>query len=532
MESRKLAWLHFAILLLILLAGTFFRLAVVSRATGIAQSGYSSYMKCTLNFSSRYRTIRENEGSWRNGSELFDRLFVIHGKGADYSGLYRQLSISNHPPLYYLVLHTITALTSNRQASLGVGFAVNMVAFWCSVFLLYFLSSQILRSRVLRLFAVFLGSVGFLSMEAFVIHKGYALQTSLLLGILVLLFRHGERRTLRFYDYFLFGILCCLAFLTHYYSYLYIAGICAIITLQCTLIAWNPGKLFRYGIAVAGAVIAAVLLYPPAVRDMLGNYRSREIVIRVSSPGTFLPVKFWEELRLIRQELLSPPYLLLGVSALVLVAIAFYRRKEFRPADLVPSRPYLILALYAAACFLIIMYISPYNDLRYVSPLLPLYSILLAGLMESLNRKTQLKTVLLFTVVLVSYNVYGIAKVVQGRVPGSDLISAWRTERTLSDFSSEGSLMVISGQFTKKMGALKERMGIISFHVPPRHVSFCFGSIPEELFLREGDILALVDTNLPDREAREYDRILISQGFKMAETFRDFQVFRRNRDHQ
>ena len=70
----RLAW----ILIFILLVGTGFRLAAISQVRYVANSGYSSYMKSTLNFVSGNKEILKEEGAWRDSSELFNKLFTIN----------------------------------------------------------------------------------------------------------------------------------------------------------------------------------------------------------------------------------------------------------------------------------------------------------------------------------------------------------------------------------------------------------------------------------------------------------------------
>ena len=136
--------------------------------------------------------------------------------GIDYRQLFRELSRSNHPPLYYYLMHTIISFTSEKTATFNIGFFINLAAFWINVFLVYFLGSILFTSRIVPLFAAFLSAAGFLSMEVFVLHKGYELQSTFILLILFLVFKYFEKDSLRMGHYLLFGFACLSAFLTHY----------------------------------------------------------------------------------------------------------------------------------------------------------------------------------------------------------------------------------------------------------------------------------------------------------------------------
>lgn len=123
----------------------------------------------------------------------FNKLFVIRENGINYTLLFQELMRSNHPPLYYYILHTAIGLSLGKTATLGIGYLINFSLFLIQILLLYSICSLLFSSRIVPLFAAFLSSAGFLSMDVFLLHKGYELQVTLILAVFYLVFSFFKR---------------------------------------------------------------------------------------------------------------------------------------------------------------------------------------------------------------------------------------------------------------------------------------------------------------------------------------------------
>lgn len=512
---------HVWVLLAILLVGTGFRLAVISQARYVASSGYSSYMKSTLNFVSSSDEVNALEGEWRDGGELFNKLYGIQENEINYTRLFLELMQSNHPPLYYYILHTAIGLSVKKIATLGIGYLINFFFFWIQVLLLYFLCSLLFSSRIVPLFAAFLSAAGFLSMDVFLLHKGYELQVTLILMVFYLVFSFFPRQALRLTHYLLYGIFCLLAFLTHYYSYFYIAGISVIILFQYTLCRRDFRRLVYMGISTVSAAMAAFILYPPSIKDVLMDFRSRQIQEKVLAADSILVPKIKAAIQIFQHSFLAAPYLFSIACIVTLIIIsALTRQRGFTPRDLFTNKSRFFLAGYFLIIFFMTVYISPYNNLRYVAPLIPLFVIILAGMLQPLPGTVQLRAAVLMAVFFITFNIYGIAKVIQGELPGSALISSWRSESVLSGLSGNAAVIVVSSH-------PKEKIRPVLYHAAPRGIAFCAKKIPENLFNIDSEVAAFVDNRMPRDERRGNIEDLEKHGFKRDGSFRGFMVFKR-----
>ncbi len=487
----------------------------------VAASGYSSYMKSTLNYISGNKDILSGEGTWRDSRQLFKKLFTMDEEGTGYSRLFHELSRSNHPPLYYYLMHTIISFTSDKTATLNIGFFINLTAFWINVFLVYFLSSILFTSRVVPLFAAFLSAVGFLSMEVFVIHKGYELQTTFILLIFFLVFKYFEQDSLRLEHYLLYGFACLSAFLTHYFSYFFVAGICLIVFFQYVWFRRDLRRLCFLGITTLIAVTTAFLLYPPSIKDVLMDHRSLEIQEKLATADSIFMYKMKIAIGMFLKNCLATPYLfaITSIATLVILA-AFAKPRGFSLKRMSSGKRYPVLVGYFFAYYFLIIFISPYFNFRYVAPLLPIFAVILAGMLEVLPDNIQLRSALFLSVFFITFNIYSLAKVSQGELPGSALISSWRTERSLADLAIDSSVIIVTS-------SPKEKIRPILYHSPPRAMAFCLNDVPESLLRRDSEIMVFLDTKIPNAARTGNIENLKQHGFTRSGLFRGFMVWRR-----
>ena len=521
MNSMKIVKRDIILLLLILIIGVGFRLAVYSQTTHVANSGYSSYLKSTLNYSHNNEIINAEEGNWRDSSELFKKLFSIEKREISYPGLYRQLVRSNHPPLYYYVLHTVIGWSSGKEASLQLGFLINLVASCFTIILVYFLGLNLFRKSYLALFAAFLFAVGFLTMEAYVIHKAYELQITLVMAVFLVVFRSFDKDHLGVFDYSLYGVGCTLAFLSHYYSYLYVAGICLVIFIHYAWERRDLKKLLYFGMTTCVSVIAALLIYPPAFRDLFMDFRSREIQEKLADPGSLFLGKMNIEVFLFKRWFLTTPYLLIIVTAGIVIILGMViKRHEFSLRKLFYDKKYVYVVAYFVISYVFMIYISPFSDLRYIAPLLPLFILVLVGAVQFSPAQFQRAGICFFALFIFFFNSYCLTKVVRGEVSGGHLIKAWRTWNVLEKTTGDSSIVVVSSR-------PREKIKSILFHAPPRQISFCSNRIPEKLFSKRGEILVFIDKSLLADLRQEAIEMLSAHGFERFSRYPGFSVFRR-----
>lgn len=520
-EGRPGKKLVVILMLLVVVTGTGLRLLVISQTAYLANSSYSSYLKSSLNFVDTDEVVSERSGEWLDSERIFENYFVMKADRPTYSGLFWQLVRSNHPPLYYVLLHSLIGLSPDKTATPAKGFTINMAGFWASALLVYLLGIQLTRDSSLGLFAAFLYSINPLSMEAFVLHKGYELQVTFILLVFFLVFSFQDREKLRKIDYLYYGAACVMAFLVHYYSYIWVAGICLIVLAQYAWITWNPGRLIRMAVATVLAVITAVLAYPPIVHDLLTDHRSLEITEKLGSPDSYFWLKAEAALDQFARYILTFPYYMLGlltVAAIIMAAI-------LKPGDLCFTRlatrgKWVSLAIYAGVFFWLIFFISPFESLRYVSPVIPLVPLLGAGFLLVLPVSYRSRVMVLAAVIFLSFNLSAMARVYMGDLPSGALISGWRNRSLIETLGDDDPVIVVHRR-------IREKLNPVFYHSPPRPLAVCNDTIPEDLFRRPGQMLVLLDNRYSRGVKKEMADDLKKRGFRYAGRFGGFFGFLR-----
>lgn len=268
--------------------------------------------------------------------------------------------------------------------------------------------------------------------------------------------------------------------------------------------------------------MTAFIVYPPSIKDVLMDYRSRQIQETVlAADSAFLP-KMKAAIQIFQHSFLATPYLFSIACIVALITIsALTRQKGFTPRDFFTSKFYLWLAGYFLFIFFMIVYISPYDNIRYTAPMVPLFVIILAGMLQPLPGTVQLKAAMLIAVFFITFNIYGLAKVNQGELPGTALISSWRTESALDDLEEGASIIVVSSH-------PKEKIRPVLYHAAPRRIAFCVSNIPENILLTDSEILAFIDTRISRNLRTVNIENLQQHGFRRSGQFRGFAVLKRD----
>lgn len=138
---------------------------------GLANSYYEPYI-----FADDHRDERSKyHDEWIDGSELKDYVTVREDQRFTYASTIYNLKCDEHPPLWFLILHTICSFFPG-QYSPWFGFAINIVCFAITMLFLYRLVLKHSKSSVLALLAVlFFGfSGGGVTLYIFVRHYAMA----------------------------------------------------------------------------------------------------------------------------------------------------------------------------------------------------------------------------------------------------------------------------------------------------------------------------------------------------------------------
>lgn len=221
--------------------------------------------------------------TWMDGA-FFQKAMSVDGVGdLDYSIPYHNQEQDVHPPVYYFVIHTVSALF-HGQVSKWIGILPNMFFCLLTTVLLYLVAARLFPHRWLALVAAALWawSVGGMSTAVFI--RMYALLTCLATALVLAHLKAWEEvqgGRLRKRTGALLFVLTLLGILTQYYFLVLCFFLCGIFFVYlCATRRWK--LLVGYTVLEGAALCAAVAIFPRMLFHIFGGYRGKEAFHSVS----------------------------------------------------------------------------------------------------------------------------------------------------------------------------------------------------------------------------------------------------------
>lgn len=320
--------------------------------------------------------------SWVDGEEI-EKAMTVDGLGdLDYSIPYQNQKNDVHPPLYYFVIHTVSALFAGHLSK-WIGILPNMLFCLLTTVLLYLAGVKLFDKRGPALVAAgwWAWSVGCMSTAVFV--RMYAMLTCLCTALVLMHLvalaevRRGGLRKRTMVGLFLITLA---GILTQYYFLVFCFFLCGSFFLfLCATKRWK--LLVQYTVIEGAALCGAVLLFPRMLRHIFGGYRGQQAFESVARGAGFL--EGLKHVGTIISDQLCNGWLegALLLAVLSLVVGMMVRRCQGKKAGL-KDRDWTVLYLLCVAggYWGMITKIAPYQTDRYVFCIYPLVVLVLVYL--------------------------------------------------------------------------------------------------------------------------------------------------------
>ncbi len=277
----RAAWIFLALIIIVRLFMTIYCYEV--RKTGIfgdeiwsyglANSYYKPfiYLEKGISIDDVENYKEDNFNEWVDG-DVFERYITVQeGERFAYGSVVSNQSLDHHPPLYYMLLHTVCSFFPNKF-SYGYAFALSCIFLVVSLIYLYRLGKLITGSEIKGIVLTAFYGLGQAAHIAFLYLRQYNLLTML---VLMAVFysarffynvRDGKEKPVK--DIIPVMITSFLAFNTHYYGIIFIgiltAGICLWL-----LIHKRIKLMFIFGGCVTASLGLFFLLYPASIKQAL-----------------------------------------------------------------------------------------------------------------------------------------------------------------------------------------------------------------------------------------------------------------------
>lgn len=390
-KKQYVVWLALAVVLLVQ--------TVMMVYFGTQKSGYHLDEMLTYelsNYPEMYFSRTEGfVGSWVDG-QFFQDALTVDGLGdLDYSIAYRNQQKDVHPPLYYFIIHTVSALFDGRLSK-WAGILPNMLCCLLATVLLYAAANRLMKNRALALItaAVWAWSVGGMSTAVFI--RMYALLTCIIMALVLLHLeafdnvRQGVLKKTTMAGLFLVTLM---GILTQYYFLIICFFLCGSFFLYlCISRRWK--LVLQYAVVEVAALCAAVVLFPTMLYHIFGGYRGEEAFSNMVEGGNFLTSIKTIGTTISRQVLNG--WLKEGVLVLLLLLVAYLVRSRIAPPRrgrrdsqgekkvpqgwTVTDGLVATVAVVALGYFAIVAKVAPYKTDRYFFGIYPLFALCLVYL--------------------------------------------------------------------------------------------------------------------------------------------------------
>ena len=273
----------------------------------------------------------DNMHEWITGREFLDYITVQKGEQFSYGSVYSNQTLDHHPPLYYVLLHTVCSFFPDRF-SWGFGYFLNCIFLIVTQIYLYLLGKKVTHSDMAALIPCFFygGTIGALSTFIFV--RQYSMLT--MFSVMFTYYCACFFEKLEFKKNLipiLITAFCC--FMSHYYGIIYVGAFTACMCLYL-LIRRNFKKMLAFGASMVGTLGLYFAVYPASLKQMLGNQRTSDDA----------PFEYFVQLRIFFGRITSalfnfsiPPFssggysvvlAVLVIALVVIVPLCFLFRKE------------------------------------------------------------------------------------------------------------------------------------------------------------------------------------------------------------
>ena len=325
-------------------------------------------------------------------AEQFEEYLTVNAKDSfNYFSVYFNVKDDNHPPVHFLLLHTISSLFQNRITPF-MGCIINIMAILGCCILFYLMGIFLEREALLPK-----GTGRFYGICASVLYgaSSGAIATSLLIRMYgVMTFFCVALFYIHIKKYFEGGFqsknkpliaITILGFLTQYFFLFYCFGI-AIVTIILLIKNKRIHELKLYIRSMLLAAIIGVLTFPFSISDVLFSSRGVEALEnlhsgfgnyanRLSSFGEILLARCFGR----------PIYGIIAILVIIIIlsVVHLFSNNKIVCEEKAKKNSFMLL-LIVPICgyFLLAAKISPYLIDRYIMPLFPFSALLLTQLLS------------------------------------------------------------------------------------------------------------------------------------------------------
>lgn len=341
-----------------------------------------------------YQADVYDEPVWITAEQFRDYVTVDGSDAFDYLSVYFNVKDDNHPPVHFMLLHTMSSVFQRTLSPL-LGCTINLICLGITLWLLLRLGRQLSEiflpetdGRILGIAAVLLYGMSTGALASVLLIRMYCLLSCLCVALFSI---HLDKWLHHGFDHRNKGLIAVtvLGFLTQYF-FLFYCLLLAAVTAVVLFCSDRKKELWIYIRSMILAAVIGLVLFPFSVADVFSSGRGTEALDNLASGLRGYGARIAAFWNILADRTVGIPVLAGGCIAgvlllLVLSGMAFQNRRHQTSGQMKactgPGTVVALLVIPVAGYFLLAARMSPYLVDRYIMPLFPFTSLLLAVLL-------------------------------------------------------------------------------------------------------------------------------------------------------
>lgn len=343
-----------------------------------------------------YKADVYEEPVWITAKQFQDYITTDSRDNFNYLSVYFNVKDDNHPPLHFMVLHTISSIWKER-ISPWMGCIINLVMILGICILLRKISREFLdKTEEFGCAVCVIYALSMAGIATLLLIRMYAMLTFFCAAELYLHLKKKKTGQWKKGNKLLIGVTVC-GFLTQYYFVifmLFLAGVTAVYL-------WKTEKkqVLYYGRTMGLSALFGLCIFPFSVADVLYSERGVESVQNLGSGFTGVGERLFHFWLILKDQVLGGT-VGLGVLLAAVLAVFAYRlirrigaggelakiekkkREKERRSKADPGWEYRMICIPCVGYFLVVAKIAPYYADRYLMPVFPLMALLIGLLLQ------------------------------------------------------------------------------------------------------------------------------------------------------
>lgn len=343
--------------------------------------------------------IDNQKTSWLSGQYFADYLAVEEGTGFNYGSVYMNQRADVHPPLYYILLHTVSSFFEGIFSK-WFAFGINLIILLATLLVIYVMVRRSFKSGFLALatVAVYGLSTGFFS--SLIFFRMYALLTlwTVLLCYFHLYMKEKNWEFTRKRKFALIAIVV-LGYYTQYYFIIY-AFFMALVASAILARRKNYKVLWCYIRQYLYAAVIGLIIWPFSISHIFFGYRGTRATETMKNIKGLLGNIHATLVSMNKSNFAESTvylYVALIIGIVTFLVFTFLIKKDKEKRDLAK---YGILFLPVLLYVIAMAWVNDVHVERYVLNIFPLVSVYLVALIWFWSKKLKEKASLCAAIVL------------------------------------------------------------------------------------------------------------------------------------